>query len=226
MTDHADQLRETFETHERLAPDPAAVYARVQDLARTYQRRRRGAQVAGGAVLGAGLIAGGLNIPALLSNNASPSNISAGALPATVTTTPPIVAPTRTTAPTQAELQADWDAYFQAGYGYDDAVKLAKIWHSRDEVGLVKAEAGRRLLAGERLPITPHPNSTANPGGGDTGSPITAKDQKRIDAFFAAGYDYNDAVKLAKQWHQADPYQAKIEGGKRLLAGGTLPIQP
>jgi hypothetical protein len=49
---------------------------------------------------------------------------------------------------------------------------------------------------------------------------------KRIDAFFAAGYDYNDAVKLARLWKSKDAYQAKIEGGKRLLAGQTLPIRP
>jgi len=35
VIDHGDQLREAFETHENLAPDPAAVYARVQELART-----------------------------------------------------------------------------------------------------------------------------------------------------------------------------------------------
>ena len=51
MTNHGDQLREAFETHESLAPDPAAVYARVQELSRNYKRRRRGAQIAGGAVL-------------------------------------------------------------------------------------------------------------------------------------------------------------------------------
>ena len=44
VTEHGDQLREAFETHEHLAPDPAAVYARVQELSRGYQRRRRGAQ--------------------------------------------------------------------------------------------------------------------------------------------------------------------------------------
>ena len=47
-----------------------------------------------------------------------------------------------------------------------------------------------------------------------------------MGAFFAAGYDYADAVKLAKLWHTVDPYHAKIEGGKRLLAGQTLPIKP
>ena len=43
MIDHADQLREAFRAHEHLAPDPAAVFARVPELSRAYQRRRRGA---------------------------------------------------------------------------------------------------------------------------------------------------------------------------------------
>jgi hypothetical protein len=33
-------------------------------------------------------------------------------------------------------------------------------------------------------------------------------------------------VTLAKLWKKSDPYQAKIEGGKKLLAGETLPIRP
>jgi hypothetical protein len=210
MTDHGDQLREAFETHERLAPDPAEVYDRVRDLARTYHRRRRGVQAAGGAVLGAGLIAGGIQLPSLLQNS--------GPAQPTVAVVPAGAKPTATTPPSDAENQKAWDAYFQAGYGYDDAVKLAKIWHSKGDIGQVKAEAGRKLLAGEKLPIKPGPETPANPG--------PSKEETQVTAFFAAGYDYHDAVKLAKLWHTVDPYHAKILGGKKLLAGGTLPIRP
>ena len=221
MTEYNEQLREAFETHEHLAPDPAAVYARVQELARTYKRRRRSAQAAGGAVLGAGLIAGAINLPALLPGRPA----------TTVTMVAPGAAPTSSPSPklspsapalSQAEqkLQKEWDAYFGAGYGYDDAVKLAKIWHSKADIGTVKAEAGRRLLAGKKLPIKPGPEAPA------TGSGTGSKEAARVDAFFAAGYDYNDAVKLAKLWKQSDPYQAKVLGGKKLLAGDTLPIRP
>ncbi len=48
MTDYKDRLREAFATHENLGPDPAEVYARVQELARGYRWRRRGAAAAGG----------------------------------------------------------------------------------------------------------------------------------------------------------------------------------
>jgi hypothetical protein len=207
MTDHGDQLREAFETHERLAPDPAAVYARVQELARTYHRRRRGAQAAGGAVLGAGLIAGAMNLPTLLpgSSHDTVAVVAPAAVPS------PSVSPT----PSADELQKAWDAYFGAGYDYNDAVKLAKIWHSTDEVGNVKAEAGRRLLAGQTLPFKPNPKNVAQ-----------AKVAAQVDAFFAAGYDYDDAVKLAKLWHLPDASHAKVAAGKKLLAGEKLPIKP
>jgi hypothetical protein len=206
VTDNGDQLRKAFETHENLAPDPALVYARVKELARSYQRRRWGAQAAGGAVLTAGLIAGAIQLPGMLPGNNNSNASNAVVAPAAAASTAP---------PTQAELEKDWAAYFAAGYDYDDAVKLAKLWKSTAEIGTVKAEAGARLLAGETLPFPPSPEGVA-----------AAKETARLDAFFAAGYSYNDAVKLAKLWKIKDPFQAKIEAGKKLLAGEKLPIKP
>ncbi|GAB1640607.1 hypothetical protein [Krasilnikovia sp. MM14-A1259] len=208
MTHHEEQLREAFEAHEHQTPDPGAVYARVQQLSRTYRRRRRGAQAAGSAVLGAGLIAGAINLPAFLPGRQADgvSIVMPAAAPSASASTPP----------SQAELQKDWDAYFAAGYDYDDAVKLAKLWKSGADIGAVKAEAGRRILAGETLPFKPTPGNT----------PIPSTEQKQLDAFFGAGYGYDDAVKLAKLWHLPDPYHAKVAAGKRVLAGQTLPIKP
>jgi hypothetical protein len=208
VNDHGDQLREAFEAHEHLAPDPAAVYARVEELSRGYQRRRRGAQVAGGTLLAAGLLAGGVYLPGLLPQRAE-SNFTMVA---------PAAAPS--SAPSEEDLQKAWDAYFAAGYDYDDAVKLAAIWNSSEEIGNVKAEAGRRLLAGETLPVVATPNSP------EPETEVDPAEAKRVSAYFAAGYDWDDAVKLAKLWKLSDPYQAKVEGGKRLLAGKKLPIKP
>lgn len=208
MNDHGDQLREAFETHEHLAPDPAAVYARVEELSRGYRRRRRGAQVAGGTLLAAGLLAGGVYLPGLLPERAE-SNLTIVA---------PAAAPS--SAPSEEDLQKAWDAYFSAGYDYDDAVKLAELWNSTDEIGGVKAEAGRRLLAGETLPIVATPNEP---------EPATSADPKaeaQLRAYFAAGYDYEDAERLAKIWKLDDPSDAKIKGGKLILARKELPIKP
>jgi hypothetical protein len=218
VTQHADQLREAFESHENHTPDPGAVYARVQELSRKYKRRRRGAQVAGGAVLGAGLIAAGINLPAFLPGNATgntnANGIGVGAAPAPV--------PSVAASYSDADSQKDWAAYFDAGYGYDDAVRLAAIWHSKANIGNVKAEAGRRLLAGETLPVKPTGNPTPPPA-----DPTEVKnDQAAFDAFFNAGYVYDDAAKLAKLWHLSDPSDAKIKAGKKIEAHQALPFKP
>jgi hypothetical protein len=220
VTDHGDQLREAFETHENLAPDPAAVYAKVEGLARTYRRRRLGAQVAGGTVLGAGLIAGVMTVPGVLP--AGPDDgfqmVAPAAAPATPSVSPPGAPPALRGADPQ---QAAFDAYFQAGYGYDEAVQLAKLWNKpKAEIGSIKAEAGRRLLAGETLPVPASPDAPV------TEEPVDPQEEARFSAFFNAGYVYSDAERLAKMWRIDDPSDAKIEGGKRLLAGQKLPIKP
>ena len=66
MTDQEQQLRDALAVDEGLSPDPAAVYARVQELSTKYKRRRRTTQIAGGAVLGVGLATAAFNLPAAL----------------------------------------------------------------------------------------------------------------------------------------------------------------
>jgi hypothetical protein len=222
VNEHEDQLRTAFETHEHLAPDAAAVYSRVQELSRSYQRRRWGVQAAGGAVLGVSLIAGAISLPGLLPGQQQGS-VNVGAA------TMPNMTPSAPASPAEAEAEQEKlrSAYFDAGYDYDDAVQLAKIWESKDDISAIKAEAGRRLLAGERLPIRATPNDPASPGdSAPPSSEISPLEQKRINAFFLAGYGYEDAAKLAKLWKLSLPYEAKIEGGKRLLADKKLPIKP
>jgi hypothetical protein len=208
VNEHGDRLREAFETHEHLAPDPAAVYARVQELARKYQRRRRGAQVAGTAALSAGLIAGVTQIPGLLPHPGSNVAVVSPGAPSP-------------SALSDADQKRGWEAYFSAGYDYDDALELARLWHSTADVGTIKAEAGLKLLAGETLPIKPAPKPIEN-GSVDAG----LKDGAMQDAFFASGYNYNDAVQLARLWKLPDASAAKTEGGRQLLAGKKLPIEP
>ncbi|XVU21135.1 hypothetical protein ACQPZJ_28125 [Actinoplanes sp. CA-054009] len=213
---HEDQLRVVFEKYSNQTPDPAAVYARVEELAGKYKRRRRGAYAAGGAVLGAGLIAGVLNLPTFLPGD--PANTGGATLPAAA----PAVSPSASRAPSETELQNYWKAYFEAGYGYNDALKLAKLWKLNANPGDVKAEAGRRLLLGETLPIKPSPDPEVS----EPSSEEIDKFQKQLDAYFGAGYTWDEAEKLAKIWKLADPSDAKVEGGKRLLAGESLPVKP
>jgi hypothetical protein len=215
MTQHERQLREAFESHEHMTPDPAAVYARVQELSRTYRMRRRGAQIAGASVLGAGLIAGGLVVPGMFGHQGDPGKsagfpVAASSAPALPSTAP--ASPSASPEPTYSEV--DLQKYWDSGYGLDQAETLARLWQKTD-LTAVKAEAGRRLLAGQKLPVKPYAGST----------PATAE-EKQVRAFFNAGYTAEDAATLARLWKKASPYDAKVEGGKRLLAGRTLPIQP
>ncbi|MFC7528359.1 hypothetical protein [Actinoplanes sp. GCM10030250] len=216
MTEHhGDRLREAFESHENMAPDPALVYARIEEIARKQKWRRRGVQAAGGVALSAGLIAGVTNLPALLPSGPAVT-VPVAVLPAAAA---PSAAP-----PTKAELEERWAAYFGAGYNYTSAVELAKLWQmDADQIGLVKAEGGRRLLAGETLPIQPLPEAEVTD---PTESPEDKEKTKQFDAFFYAGYGWDDAEKLAKLWKVDDPSDAKWMAGKKILAGEELPIKP
>lgn len=211
---HGDRLREAFESHENLAPDPAVVYAKVEELARKHKWRRRGVQTAGGVVLSAGLIAGVANLPAILPSGPA-QTVPVAVLPAGA-------APSASATPSQEELDARWDAYYKAGYNYTSAVELAKLWQmDGDNLSMVKAEAGRRLLAGETLPIRPLPEEEL-PDNPD----LTDEMSKQLDAFFNAGYTWTEAEQLAKLWKLEDASAAKFEAGKKLLAGEELPVKP
>jgi len=206
VSNHEDQLREAFVSHENLAPDPAAVYARVQELSKTYRWRRRGIQAAGGVVAGAGLIAGIVTMTTVAPHD------PAGVLPAA----PP--SPSSPSSPGAAGAQRAYDAYFGAGYDFQDAQRLAEMWQMPD-IGQVKTEAGNRLLRGLTLPFAATPDDPASeePAG---------RVQARYQAFSDAGYVWDDAEKLARLWNLSDPSDAKAEGGRRLLAGQKLPIRP
>jgi hypothetical protein len=212
VSPYEDQFREAFESHEHLAPSLGAVYNGSQVLFRRYLRRRRGARAVGGTVLGAGLLVTGTNLPA-------------GLLPGAPLPVAPVVTTTPPAAPTslsRAELEPDLEAYDRAGYGYDDAVQLAAIWHTRVSLDYVKAEAGHLLRTGRTLPIPPHPEP---PGAPASATPDHGAAAARA-AFFKAGYTFDDAVRLAALWRLADPAAAKIEAGKRIEAGRSLPIRP
>jgi hypothetical protein len=229
VIDNEDRLREAFESHEHLAPDAEQVYARVRELSRSYQWRRRGLQVAGGTVLGAGLVAGVLNLPSILPAGQGGNDgamVAPAAAPQTPSPSPSVRAPRSSELPDKPNPmeahQKQYDAYFNAGYDYDDAVKLAKKWKLKsddDHIDAVKIRAGQWLLDGKKLPVRPSNDP-------DSADVTTPKEEQQVNAFFRAGYDYDDAVRLAKMWKKATPYEAKIAGGKKLIAGESLPFQP
>ena len=221
MNDEDELLHEVFKAHEYLAPDPVAVRAGIRNRARAYARRRKAAQAAGGAVLGAGLVTVGVAAPYLARNasNHSTSGVAAlGAPSSGAVTSAAASSPTPLPSPVSSqEAQRALDAYFAAGYDYNDAMQLAVLWKMPNDALTVKTAAGEKLLAGESLPIKP------------SSGPVSSASAAEVDAtnaFFNAGYTYDDALKLAELWTLPDAYHAKVTGGQKLLAGQTLPIKP
>jgi hypothetical protein len=238
MNEYLDRLTETFESHEHLAPNPAEVLEKANLRARSYRRRRRAAQATGASVLGAGLVAGGVALPGLKSHpgggsavsqtlagiatpiaspTSSPSPVPSpaasavpSAVPSPLSSALPSPVPSVSGSPGVYTQQQMIDAFIADGYDYDNATALGSIWNETD-ITQVKAKAGLRLLMGDSLPVTP--NST----------PETTQ-EKDVDAYFAGGYDYNDATMLASLWHQTDINQVKADAGAKLLAGLTLPV--
>ena len=74
-------------------------------------------------------------------------------------------------------------------------------------VTAAKAKAGALLLANQPVPLE-HPT----PSEGDAAA-----------AFFSAGYDYSDAVRLAQLW-KVDAYSAKVKAGQDLLSTPQIPL--
>ena len=205
MTQTSDRINEALVAHEHLAPNEELVLARARAIADTMRRRRWVVRATGSAVVGAGVVAGSVGIPAWLSHSAARDTVRI--VPLDTGSPSPTAVPH-----TVGEALA---AYFAAGYDYNDAVQLGQMWNETD-ITKVKAEAGAKLIDGETLPIQP---SAPNQG-------VDPQTAAAVKEFFDAGYDYNDAVQLGKMWNETDLFQVKAEAGKKLMAGQVLPIGP
>jgi hypothetical protein len=116
------------------------------------------------------------------------------------------------------------DEFYKQGYSYTDAVNLMKVWHLKgDDAYTGKIAGGKALLAGKKLPV----KHQDDPAPADTPEGSSADDHA-FAAFFNAGYDYDDAVRLAKIWKmdKNDIGAVKIAAGKKLLAHKKLPVTP
>jgi hypothetical protein len=212
MNENIDELSETFQAHEYLAPDAATVLERANAIARAYCRRRRAARATGASVLGAGLVAGAVTFPRWEWHSGSSDGVIA-VQPASDGGTPSASpTPSATLTPKAYTQQQELNEYFADGYDYNNAVALASLWKQTD-IGQVKADAGLKLLQGATLPVTPN------------GPPMSATERAQ-NVFFTAGYNYNDAVTLGTMWHETDISQVKADAGQKLAAGQTLPIPP
>ena len=186
MTDHGDQLREAFADPRAPGSRPGRGLRPGAGAGPHVPAPARGPQAAGGAVLGAGLIAGAISLPGLLAGEQRRRRSATAAAPAARRPAPSVERRRREA--------AGLEAYFDAGYDYDDAVQLAKLWKKDDQRRRSRPRPGGACWPVETCRFAASP------------SPVEDRDPERrpeLDAFFAAGYGYDDAVKLAKLWKHA-----------------------
>ena len=114
------------------------------------------------------------------------------------------------------------DAFWDAGYTVGDLDALVDLWDA-DAIE-TKARAGQMLLDGEPVPV---PAGAHSDGSTDATAPTVPSTSTRAqyDAYFAAGYDYEDAEALAALW-STDTDETKTRAGQMLLDGETPPIAP
>lgn len=154
MTDFEDELNRQLQAAVEHVYAPSRLVIDARDGGRRRLRRRRALQIAPLATVLTGLAA--------LTPHLSPGdrNQSAGT-PATASAPvggAPLPATTRASTPapdgalSDADLQAR-EAFFDAGYTYDDAVQLGALWNQNTDEA--KVSGGQRLLSEQPLPIDP-----------------------------------------------------------------------
>ncbi|MFC8191709.1 hypothetical protein ACFUMH_08620 [Cellulomonas sp. NPDC057328] len=127
-------------------------------------------------------------------------------------------------------------AFWGAGYTPEDVDALAALWGT--DWTETKARAGQMLLDGEEVPVAPSgtvPTADdaaatgdappAAPADGDAAGAAAAEEVAQYDAFWDAGYTFEDAQALAALWG-TEVAETKARAGQALLDGQTLPVAP
>ncbi|MFS0700187.1 hypothetical protein AB6N24_09475 [Cellulomonas sp. 179-A 4D5 NHS] len=115
--------------------------------------------------------------------------------------------------------QAQYEAFWGGGHTTDDVDTLSALWEL--DVVETKAKAGQMLIDGQALPLD-GPRTPVELD--DAGAAVPDGDDPR-DAFWGAGYTYEDAVALSELW-STDVYETKATAGQKILDGEQLPIAP
>lgn len=189
------------------APDPAAVADR---LAAALARRTSPRVVAvrrGGQVLAAGVVTGSIAVgaagAAAATNPYSPVAVAFEDAARTVGFDVSFMPPGYT-----REQDA---ALWGAGYEMEEIDALAALWGT--DVIETKSRIGQMLIDGEEVPVPPDSVPDHNPG------------EDQYEAFFDAGYTFDDLAVLAQMWGVGQ-FDAKLRAGQAVLDGETLPIAP
>jgi hypothetical protein len=104
-----------------------------------------------------------------------------------------------------------YTAFWDAGYTSEDVEALSDLWQS--DATTAKARAGQLLLDGDPVPVAPGSHAESGP------------DDAALDAFWDAGYTFEDAQALAELW-QVDTGDAKARAGQLLLSDDDVPVAP
>ena len=110
--------------------------------------------------------------------------------------------------------QAQYEAFWGAGYASQDVEELSTLWGTADTE--TKARAGQLLIDGQPVPVAPS-------GPEDTRvAEITAE---QADALVVAGYAGADVDELSALWG-TEFSETKARAGQLLLDGARLPVEP
>jgi hypothetical protein len=103
-----------------------------------------------------------------------------------------------------------YEAFWDAGFTPEDVDALEDLWQT--DVTATKARAGQMILDGDPLPVSP--GSTV---------PVPGADDAAFDAFWDAGYTFEDAERLAELW-QVEVAESKVRAGQMVLDGQVPPV--
>ncbi|WP_243882240.1 hypothetical protein [Cellulomonas dongxiuzhuiae] len=112
----------------------------------------------------------------------------------------------------------------------EDVTALEELWGT--DTTETKARAGQLLLDGRKPPVAPGTvapgtvaRSTGAPGTEAPGAGATAVTGARLEALWAAGYVWEDALALADLW-DVDVSEAKARAAVAVAQGQALPLPP
>ena len=203
--DLMDRIDRALRSREVATPDAAVVAARIEERLATLPTgtgARRGAKIVVAGVVTSTLAVVGAGAAAAADPYSNVARVVENAVQAVGVNWSPMP---------DGFTRAQWEAFAGAGYTFTDAERIGELWGT--DVTETKALIGQKVLDGE---IVPPPMQDPVP---------LEPEVKAAGAFSDAGYGYEDAEVLAALWDN-EPWEAKVAGGEKLLAGEALPISP
>ena len=111
--------------------------------------------------------------------------------------------------------QAQYEAYWGAGYTAADTDALSALWST--DATETKSQAGQLILDGATLPVSPGQYADAPQADGFTAA--------QASAFWGAGYTADDVTALSALWN-SEYSETKARAGQMILDGQTPPVAP